>query len=44
MARDVVVLLDYVGWREERGIHIVGVSLGTLHVGLAGFRCSSTAS
>jgi len=28
MARDVVVLLDYIGWKEGRGIHIVGVSLG----------------
>jgi len=28
MAEDVVVLLDYIGWKEERGIHIVGVSLG----------------
>ena len=28
MARDVVALLDYVGWKEGRGIHVVGVSLG----------------
>jgi len=30
MAGDAVVLLDYIGWKEERGIHVVGVSLGTL--------------
>jgi len=28
MAGDVVVLLDYIGWKEGRGIHVVGVSLG----------------
>jgi len=28
MAGDVVVLLDYIGWKEQRGIHVVGVSLG----------------
>ncbi|OSD01674.1 alpha/beta-hydrolase [Trametes coccinea BRFM310] len=28
MASDVVVLLDYVGWKEPRQIHVVGVSLG----------------
>ncbi|KAI0664971.1 alpha/beta-hydrolase [Cubamyces menziesii] len=28
MADDVVTLLDYVGWKEPRQIHVVGVSLG----------------
>ncbi|CDO70743.1 hypothetical protein BN946_scf184798.g58 [Trametes cinnabarina] len=28
MADDVVVLLDYIGWKEPRQIHVVGVSLG----------------
>ncbi|KAJ3015216.1 hypothetical protein NUW54_g1103 [Trametes sanguinea] len=28
MASDVVVLLDYVGWKEPRQVHVVGVSLG----------------
>ncbi|KIY66558.1 alpha/beta-hydrolase [Cylindrobasidium torrendii FP15055 ss-10] len=28
MAADVIALLDYIGWTEPRGIHIVGVSLG----------------
>ena len=35
MARDVVVLLDYIGWKEERGVHVVGISLGAL---LPGYR------
>ncbi len=28
MAEDVVVLLDYLGWTEERSLHLVGISLG----------------
>jgi pimeloyl-ACP methyl ester carboxylesterase len=28
MAQDVITLLDFVGWTEERTLHIVGVSLG----------------
>ncbi|KAI0266475.1 alpha/beta-hydrolase [Gloeopeniophorella convolvens] len=28
MAEDVIVLLDYVGWTEERSLHLVGLSLG----------------
>jgi esterase/lipase len=28
MAEDVIVLLDYIGWTEERGIHVVGLSMG----------------
>ncbi|KAH8108127.1 alpha beta-hydrolase [Cristinia sonorae] len=28
MAEDAVVLLDYLGWTEKRGVHVVGVSLG----------------
>lgn len=28
MAEDVVVLLDFVGWKEERSVHLVGCSLG----------------
>ena len=27
MARDVVELLDHVGWTGERGLHVVGVSM-----------------
>jgi pimeloyl-ACP methyl ester carboxylesterase len=28
MAEDVIVLLDYIGWTEERGIYVVGLSMG----------------
>jgi len=28
MAEDAIVLLDYLGWTEKRGLHVVGVSLG----------------
>lgn len=28
MAEDAIVLLDYLGWTERRGIHVVGTSLG----------------
>jgi pimeloyl-ACP methyl ester carboxylesterase len=28
MAEDVIALLDYVGWTEKRGVHLVGISLG----------------
>jgi len=28
MAEDVVVLLNYVGWKEPRSLHVVGLSLG----------------
>lgn len=28
MARDLVELLDYVGWKDERSLHIVGISMG----------------
>ena len=28
MAEDVIALLDYVGWTEDRGVHVVGTSLG----------------
>ena len=28
MAEDVIALLDFLGWTERRGIHIVGISLG----------------
>ncbi|QRV90116.1 alpha/beta hydrolase family protein [Ceratobasidium sp. AG-Ba] len=28
MAEDVIVLLDYVGWTEQRQVHVVGVSMG----------------
>lgn len=28
MAQDVVALLDYVGWKEDRKVHVVGLSLG----------------
>jgi pimeloyl-ACP methyl ester carboxylesterase len=28
MAEDVIRLLDYVGWRKEREVHVVGISLG----------------
>lgn len=28
MAEDVIVLLDYLGWKEERSVHAVGISLG----------------
>ncbi len=28
MARDVVELLDHVGWTESRSVHVVGISMG----------------
>ncbi|KAG8738973.1 hypothetical protein FRC10_006305 [Ceratobasidium sp. 414] len=28
MAEDVIVLLDHIGWTEQRRIHVVGVSMG----------------
>lgn len=28
MAEDVLILLDYVGWTEPRGLHVVGISMG----------------
>ena len=28
MAKDVVELLDHVGWKEQRSIHVVGISMG----------------
>ncbi len=28
MAEDLIALLDYIGWKEPRGIHIIGLSLG----------------
>jgi len=28
MAEDVIALLDYLGWTEERSLHLVGISLG----------------
>ncbi|KAJ7236736.1 Alpha/Beta hydrolase protein [Mycena haematopus] len=28
MAEDAIVLLDYLGWTEKRGLHVVGISLG----------------
>lgn len=35
MAEDAVVLLDYIGWKEERGVHVVGVSMGMLLLGVS---------
>lgn len=28
MAKDIVELLDHVGWTQDRSVHVVGVSLG----------------
>lgn len=28
MAKDVVELVDYIGWKETKQLHIVGVSMG----------------
>lgn len=28
MAEDAICLLDYIGWTNERDIHVVGISLG----------------
>ena len=28
MAEDVICLLDYLGWTEDRELNIVGISLG----------------
>ena len=28
MAEDVLALLEFLGWTEERSLHLVGISLG----------------
>ena len=28
MAEDVIVLLDFIGWSENKSIHVIGASLG----------------
>jgi len=28
MAQDVITLLDFLGWKDPRSIHVIGVSLG----------------
>lgn len=28
MAKDIVELLDHVGWKDKRSIHVVGISMG----------------
>ncbi|KAJ6500437.1 Alpha/Beta hydrolase protein [Mycena sanguinolenta] len=28
MAEDAIVLLDYLGWTQKRGLHVIGISLG----------------
>jgi pimeloyl-ACP methyl ester carboxylesterase len=28
MAEDVIALLDYLNWTDERNVHVVGISLG----------------
>ena len=28
MAKDLVELLDHVGWTEDRSVHVVGISMG----------------
>jgi pimeloyl-ACP methyl ester carboxylesterase len=28
MARDVIELLDHVGWTEKQSVHVVGISMG----------------
>lgn len=28
MAKDIIELLDHVGWTEERSVHVVGISMG----------------
>lgn len=28
MAKDTLELLDYVGWTEDRSVHVVGISMG----------------
>ena len=30
MARDTIDLLDSIGWRGERQLHVVGVSMGSM--------------
>lgn len=28
MAKDIVELLDHVGWKDQRSVHVVGISMG----------------
>jgi pimeloyl-ACP methyl ester carboxylesterase len=28
MARDVIELLEHVGWKDDRSVHVVGISMG----------------
>lgn len=28
MAKDIVELLDHVGWKDGRSVHVVGISMG----------------
>ena len=28
MAKDVIELLDHVGWKDDRSVHVVGISMG----------------
>jgi pimeloyl-ACP methyl ester carboxylesterase len=28
MATDIVELLDHVGWKDERSVHVIGISMG----------------
>ena len=28
MAKDVIVLLSFIGWTDRRSVHVVGISLG----------------
>lgn len=28
MAKDVVEVLDHIGWTQERSVHVVGISMG----------------
>jgi len=44
MAKDVAVLLDYIGWKEQGDIHVVGISLGMLLPIMSSFWFSQTVS
>ena len=40
MAKDVVELLDHVGWTEERSVHVVGISMGGMIAQELGLRAA----
>ena len=39
MAEDIIVLLDYIGWTNEKDLNVVGISLGGM-IAQGVFRCN----